>query len=142
MKCAFGTFSFTNFAILIKTSGAFCGLIRPTIPTTNASSGMFRSFRLTTPCTPFSYASMSTPLKMTCSLSSLQIFLSNADCFSASEIQIILSQNGAAIFSIIVYIAFFFAEQRILNAQPWGLYTQRFFKPISATRAIAPALLE
>ena len=41
-----------------------------------------------------------------------------------------------------VYIAFFFAEQRMLNAQPCGLYTQWFFKPISAIRAIAPALLE
>ena len=68
--------------------------------------------------------SISTPLKMTCSLSSLQIFLSNADCFSASEMQMILSQNGAAIFSIAVYIAFFFAEHRILNAHPCGLYTQ------------------
>lgn len=49
-----------------------------------------------------SYSSISIPLTITCSLSCLQIFLSSADCFSASEIQIILSQNGAAIFSMAV----------------------------------------
>lgn len=68
---------------------------------------MPKLLRLTVPCSPLSYASMSTPLKMTCSLSSLQIFFSKADCFSASEMQMIFSQNGAAIFSMAVYIALF-----------------------------------
>ena len=113
-----------RFAIFTKTSGAFCSLMRPTIPTTNAFSGILKSSLLIALCTPFSYVSMSTPLKMTCNLLSLQILFSNADCFSASEMQIILSQNIAAIFSIAVYIAFFFAVHRILNAHPCGLYTQ------------------
>ena len=121
-KCALGISSLTNFAIFTNTSGAFWGLIRPTIPTTYAS--MPKLLRLTVPCSPLSYASMSTPLKMTCSLSSLQIFFSKADCFSASEMQMIFSQNGAAIFSMAVYIALFLSEHRILNAQPCGLYTQ------------------
>lgn len=43
---------------------------------------------------PFCDKIICTPLKMTCSLSSLHIFLSSADCFSASEMHIEAYESG------------------------------------------------